>query len=402
MLRPVAVVLGVYAVWIGAFMAQGHDVRDFIRIGTLFVQRSHASPHIRFDPHYRYPPNHDAPNGVGYDGQFSYYMALDPTRARHYMDDPPYRYGRVLYPAAAWALAAGQRDALPTTMLLVDWLAIGLGTLAIAAWLRRRGASEWWALAYGLYPGLFVGLQRDLTEPLAYGLAALAVYLFDQGGRHRLVLAGLALGLGALARQTVGVFALCFAGAVLLRGEGSLRARARRNWRAAAGFAALSLGPVIAWTGFLWAWLGAIGTGKFLRPVPFLGLLDSGHWQLSRQPVEVWSVVLPGLLLGAVAVEMLRRGVGRLPAACLLANVVPFVLLLNVYRDGYTASGRATTGVVLAALMCVPHLRELGEWPAPRRVASLRHPAALLLAAVAVWATMFPVIVVYGLTDAKV
>jgi hypothetical protein len=178
-------------------------------------------------------------------------------------------------------------------------------------------------------------------------------------------------------------------GAILLRGEGPPRERVRRNLCDAAGFAALSLLPVIAWTAGLWAWLGAVGTGKFLRPVPFLGLFDSGHWQLSRQPVEVWAVVVPGLLLGVVAIDMLRRGVGRLAAACVLANVIPFVLLLNVYRDGYTASGRVTTGVVLAGLMCVPHLRRLAR-PGP------------LLAAFAVWATMFPVIAVYGLTDAKV
>jgi peptidoglycan/LPS O-acetylase OafA/YrhL len=102
-------------------------------------------------------------------------------------------------------------------------------------------------------------------------------------------------------------------------------------------------------------------------------------------------VVLPGLLLGAVGVALWRRGAGRLAAACLLANVVPFVLLLNVYRDGYTASGRATTGVVLAALMCVPYLRAL-----PRTT------SRLLPAAVAVWATMLPVVAVYGLTDARV
>jgi hypothetical protein len=391
MFRPVALVLAVYAVWIAAFLAQGHEARDFVRIGTLFVQRSHASHEIRYDPRYRYPPNHDVPDGVGYDGEFSYFLALDFPQARHYMDDPPYRYGRVLYPAAAWALAAGQPGAIPVAMLLVNLLAIGGGTLAIAAWLRRRGASPWWAVAFGLYPGLFVALQRDLNEPLAYALAALAVYLFDHGGRRRLLLAGAAFGLAALARQTVVVFALCYLGAILLRGEGPLGARLRANAGAAAGFAALALGPIVAYTGVLWAWLGAVGTGKFLRPAPLLGLVDSGPWKLARQPVEIWAVVLPGLLLGAVGVALWRRGAGRLAAACLLANIVPFVLLLNVYRDGYTASGRASTGVVLAALMCVPYLRALP-----------RDSSRLLPTAVAVWATMLPVVAVYGLTDARV
>jgi hypothetical protein len=45
--------------------------------------------------------------------------------------------------------------------------------------------------------------------------------------------------------------------------------------------------------------------------------------------------------------------------------------------------------------MCVPCLRELRG---PRTA----RPAVLLFAAVAIWATMLPVIAAYGLTDAKV
>ena len=64
----------------------------------------------------------------------------------------------------------------------------------------------------GLSPGLLLGVQRDLTEPLAYALVAAGVFLFDYGGKRRLLWAGLTFGLAGLARQTTLVFPLCLVG----------------------------------------------------------------------------------------------------------------------------------------------------------------------------------------------
>src|SRR5690348_4540658 len=86
-------VLAVYAAWIGAYLLGGHDIRDFINVGTRFLGQSNVSSAIRFDPTYHYAPDH-----LGYDGQFVYFIALDPIRARYYMDFPAYRYTRILYP----------------------------------------------------------------------------------------------------------------------------------------------------------------------------------------------------------------------------------------------------------------------------------------------------------------
>ena len=120
-----AAALAVHAVWIAVYFAAGHEARDFSKLGYRFVRQSHASRVIVYDPSYRYPPNHDAPDGTGYDGQFAYYMAVDFRRARFYMDDPAYRYSRVLYPVVARTVALGEVDAVPATMILVNWLAIG-------------------------------------------------------------------------------------------------------------------------------------------------------------------------------------------------------------------------------------------------------------------------------------
>jgi hypothetical protein len=227
----VACALALYVLWAGAFFAAGHEARDFIKIGYRFVLRSDVSAVIKFDPTYRYPPNHDSPNGYGFDGQTSYYIALDPEHARAYLDLPAFRYARVLYPAAARLLAAGRPRLVPWTLILVNLLAIGGGVWALAAWLRRRSCSPWFALLYGLYPGLLLAFQRDLTEPLAYGLVPVAVYVFDFGGRRRLAWAALLFGLAVLARQTTAVFALCYAGAVLLAGDPALPPAARPGAR---------------------------------------------------------------------------------------------------------------------------------------------------------------------------
>src|SRR5918995_988388 len=84
----VALVAGfLHLTWALAFFAAGHEIRDFIRIGPNYVSQDDSSRVIEFDPDYEYPsnPNEDFA-GEGYDGQFFYFIALDPEHARDYMD----------------------------------------------------------------------------------------------------------------------------------------------------------------------------------------------------------------------------------------------------------------------------------------------------------------------------
>jgi hypothetical protein len=383
------VVLAVHALWIGAYFAAGHESRDFIKIGTWYQGMSHASSVIKVDPTYVPPRNREAGQGNGYDGQFSYYMALDFTNAHHYMDYPAYRYSRLLYPAVARAVTLGDRQLVPQALIVVNWLAIGGLTLAIAAWLRRRAYSPWLALPVGLSPGLLLGVQRDLTEPLAYALVAAGVYLFDYGGRRRLIWAGLAFGLAGLARQTTLVFPLCLVGAMLLSGRGRpLADRVRANYAPAAGFALLSVLPFVVYVAFLYFWLGSTAKGTLLEWVPFSGLVESRDWELKRQGVVIATVVVPALAFAGLALVAIRNGMRRVEFAYLLANVLLFVVLLHrlSYGDGYTSVGRIATGVILAAVLCIPWLWTMGR-PARRA----------LVASFVLWLSMLPVIFVYGL-----
>jgi hypothetical protein len=340
-MRRVAMVAGVvpalYGLWVVIALWGGHDARDFAIINRSMVERCHDSSVIQVDPTYHYQP----PN-VGYDGAFYYLIALDPLHAACYVDTPGYRYGRILYPLAARTLALGQPSWIPATLILVNLLALTAGTAILALWLSRKGLSPWLALIFGLYPGLFVSLWRDLTEPLSYALVALAVYLFDFGGRRRSLWAGVAFGLAALARETAVIFTFVY-GLVLLY---------RRRWREGAELLALGILPLAAYTVFLRLEFGSNGTQQ-PASAPFSGLTSYWPWQ-GEQIDLVLAIVVPGLICAALACWSLARRRSA-EAVSLLANVTILVIFLPAaaYVE-YYAAGRASAGVILAALLCLP------------------------------------------------
>ena len=374
---PALVVLLVYGAILIGYLASGHDARDFIRIGQRFVLRSHASAVIQYDPHYAYMADN-----TGNDGQFAYYLALDPANARYYMDYPSYRYTRILYPLAARVLAFGQAGLIPYTLLLVNLLAVAGGTLALAAWLRSRGCSPWLALLFGFYPGVAVVLQRDLTEVLAYALVALAVYLYDFGGRWAPLWAGLAFAAATLSRETAALFPIVYGLALLLRApateiapagvlkDGRTTAsrvsaqrwataalrRVRANWWRAALLLATALAPFAAYKLFLFAWLGDFGTRPDLAPhlVPFSGLFFLWPWQY-QQIIVVVAVIVPALTCAAMALWALARRAWTVGIWSLLLNLqVLVVMLAPTSYFIYSGTGRITTGVIVAVLLAVP------------------------------------------------
>jgi hypothetical protein len=339
-------VLLVYSVWLGVVFANGRDPRDFTIINQKMVDSCRDSSIIRIDPSYHYPP----PN-VGYDGAFYYMIALDPLHAACYLDNPNYRYTRILYPMTAKVLALNQPDWIPTTLILTNLIAIAGGTLALAAWLRRKNASSWLALLYGFYPGLFVSLWRDLTEPLSYGLVALAVYLFDFGDRsgstglQRARLAGLCFAAAILARETALVFAIVYVLALV----------SQRHWRESLQLGAIAFLPFLVYKLLIGLWLSS-GAVPEEAHYPFGGLLH--YWPFPNEQIDLTLVVvLPGLVCTAVALLALARRRWTTEVVSLFANLLVLVILLpSAAYVEYYATGRATTGVILAAILSVPLL----------------------------------------------
>src|SRR5258707_12883358 len=65
-----------------------------------------------------------------------------------------------------------------------------------------------------------MAVTGDLTEPMAYALVALAVYLLDFGGRRRVLWAALCFGVAVLTRETAAVFAVVYGCALAVQGMG--------------------------------------------------------------------------------------------------------------------------------------------------------------------------------------
>jgi hypothetical protein len=107
---------------------------------------------------------------------------------------------------------------------------------------------------------------------------------------------------------------------------------------------------------FLLLWLGSTGGRETAIPelIPLQGIF--AYWPLPPAQIdELFAVVIPGLICGALALWTLRWHPWRPEAWALLANVLVFVVTLN--RSSYVeyeALGRITAGVVLAALLCLP------------------------------------------------
>jgi hypothetical protein len=141
----------------------------------------------------------------------------------------------------ARVLALGQAELVPAALLLVNLAAVTLGTLAIAALLRRRGISPWWGLLFAGYPGMYLAVGHDLSEPLAFALVACGLYVLDRAGLDRPLAAALVFGAAGVTREATLAFPAVLAVCMAL-GLGA-RGREPSRWRAAAVLAAVSVAP---------------------------------------------------------------------------------------------------------------------------------------------------------------
>jgi hypothetical protein len=354
------VVAGVVAVVYALMLAPGlaKDPSQFIHIGHRFLTKSTTSTVIK--------PSLGYENKVGYDGQFYYFVALDPAHARDYLDEPGIVYSRIGYPALARGLSAGRASAVPYALILINFLAAVGGTLAVAFLLRRRGLPPALALLYGLYPGLIFSVIRDLTEPLAWALAAAGLLVFDPRSRRRLLLSAALFALAMLTRETVALFPAILSLSLLLRSETASRwrDRIRANFWTAASFGAIALAPLFAWRLFVSYWLQSQTQEQAggNAAVPFHGLAFQGASSGSRVLILL-TVVLPALLSAGIAAAALRRKLSA-DLWLVLANVAVFVVFLPgpVFID-YGAAGRAAIGALLAALVALPTSMALGVNP---------------------------------------
>jgi hypothetical protein len=320
-------------------------------------------------------------NPIGFDGQFYYAIALDPSqpiicaeipRPSDCALDPAFgevRAERILYAYTAGLLTFGSSHLLPYTLLLVNFLAILLTTWLVGSICVASGASVWLGAAAGLFCGEVLGFLRDLADPFAVLWVVLAVYLLRK--EHYLGSA-LAVAAALLTReQLILTIPLLF-----------LPALAERRWRTLAFSLLIGLGPFLGWQialRIMWGKWGlssgdtvGAGLGGGSSPLPFLGL-----WQKHTNP-DFWLivafVVIPVLLAVMISlIHIWQSGPRHLLHDPVPLIVILYTLLLSVtswvlWQDMWTPGRLADVAVVLGVIV-------VGGLPMP----SLRASYATLL-----------------------
>lgn len=301
---------------------------------------------------------------VRYDGHYSFQIAYrnfeNPRSIAQlpldyaYRDQvpSPYRYQRILYPLLARLLAFGQPGLIPWTLILVNVVAIALGTWATERILIRLDTNHWYALAYGLYGGNFVGLRTDMAEPLTQALVQLAILAWMTQRRSWAVVA---FALAILTKETAVLFLAGYMAYTLIR----------RNWVWTMALAAGTL-PYLLYQLVLYFWLGGVGIGgnePFHYPL--------GGWLIAAQVhfgafLLVSIIIVPMSILPTVAAlifvarDLWRRFFHPF-VFCLLFNAL-FILILPfpTFREASAmvrvTQGLAANTVLYGALIRSPRL----------------------------------------------
>jgi hypothetical protein len=258
--RSIAIaVFLIYGAWMFAVLLVHHSPYAFVRPGRHYVELAHQNG-IRLPPlPSRYGGTAANPSPYGYDGQFTYYIALHPGSARTLLDVPWYRYQRILEPLFIRFVSLGSPTLVPWVMLAVSWIAVVGGTWALASWLAARGRNPAWSLLYGFWPGLMVTVRNDLTDGVAYGLVAAAVLLLDSPRRSRPVVSALIMSLAIFARQEVAIYGVAMAAGIAAGLLPPHRTRElpplRNRLVTALRFEAIAIGPFCVYLLFLSNWL---------------------------------------------------------------------------------------------------------------------------------------------------
>jgi hypothetical protein len=255
---PVVAVAFAFFLLVALRVGQGDGFRYYhaIQAGQLF-----SSPALLL-------PGQAPQPGVGYDGQFYFFIAQDPflrNPATSPALDNSLRYRRILYPLLAWLLSLGQRRWLPYVLVAINVVACTAAVAACALAAARAGRSPWLALAFAVYPGLWIPLALDLTEPLQLALLGWGML---SGSALLLLLSG-------LAKETTAV----------VQGLEMLRLAARLDYRAAARHLA-ALVALVVWSLLVWRLVRAHEStlGGHLLDPPGAPLLE--FVRLLRDPVE--------------------------------------------------------------------------------------------------------------------
>jgi hypothetical protein len=332
MLNPVSVTFLAMCILVAFVIIQaGGDPLALARIGTRYSLGDPAGTQ-------------------GYDGQFVYYIALDPhpkTVLQH-LDVPAYRYQRILLPWLARLLSLARPETIPWALAALGILSQTAGVWAVSRLIAGWGANRWYALAYGLWAGASLGVRLDLPEPLAYALVAGAILAVQ---RKRKWLGWIMYSLALFTKEVTILFVLAQLVAYLLEKE----------WRSAAGLSLVGLVPYALFQTWLWRVFGQPGIASggamatSFEVIPFMGLWRIGAYSLPYL-LAMALVFLPSIGFPAVwgiwaSVRCVLNRERNVVVLGLLVNslAIPFLPFSTFRETGGLL--RFATGLVLAVVL---------------------------------------------------
>ncbi len=282
--------------------------------------------------------------GIGYDAQFYYKIAVDPTGAFKEMDLPAHRYLRIVFPMLARLFSLGNPEYVPVAMIGINLSAVFLGVYALGALAKRREASPTIAVFWVVSFGYLLALRLDMLEPLATGLAITGWWQHEKGNKKLaialFIFAGLTKEIGLVIPLALGSWTLI-----------------NRQWRETFIVWGGSFAPYFLWQQVLLKWEISAGVQvvnpNHLTLVPFSGFAANEDFS-SRVLMIIW-VIFPFVLVGLDAFWLgLRsnwRGRIGLDSLMVLAHVGFMSVLPEETWFDTTAVFRTTIGGVAVILL---------------------------------------------------
>jgi hypothetical protein len=327
--RPVAApwIVGVFGLVVGALVvfrvisAHGMDPAVFVGFDPTEAKEQIAYPTEMLGRPVPYRP-------LAHDGKYFFAQAndpwyLDPTRHAAILDAPLYRAQRMLFPTIASGFGLFPPGVVVWSLSITNVIALALGGLLAAR------LAAWWSLSP--WTGLWVPLNIGLLLDVNLGTAGVVAYTFCLAGlyafvRQRTWMASLLFAAGALARETMVLFAL---GVLIFWWLD----RRQLPWR----IVITPLVLIAAWNLYLRfrlqgvSGVGSSGSGNL--SLPFVGLFDASRSWAQRPPELLLNVTI--LLIAAGFLPLMLRS--RLP---IVWGAVPFVALAislseSVWRQTY-------------------------------------------------------------------
>lgn len=287
-------------------------------------------------------------SGGPHDGAFFYVIArqpMHPDQAAEGLDRPRYRLQRIAFPILGWALhPSGGGQGLVNALFAVGVVGVFAAAASVGALSRSLGGPAWIAAVVPLLGGSTVSLRITTPDPLAAGLAFLAVL----AALHRRTTLAVVLGIGAvLTKETMLVVLVGFA-----------------VWQGGRRALALVAFPAAVAAGW-WVALRVLVETHDVEVIefttPFAGWVESVRfWAKGYEGAGlIWFSV--ALVLGVAA---LVRGRVRHPLGwVVVANMVLLVPLIGSALAPERSAGRTTLPMVMAALVVLvtPWATHLGD-----------------------------------------